>query len=84
MDYVVKVKVTATSLSDPNVRYKPAYMTGEFVSKGKKTLHSKIEAQVKEGLLKFLKEGETEADYTIKVLKIERCDKKFIIVEDKV
>ncbi len=47
-------------------------------------MHSKIEAQVKQYLKTMSKQQHPHLDFDIKVLKIERSNKKFIVVEDKI
>lgn len=84
MDYTVKVKITPSNPSEPDVLYTSSSWTGEFVSRKDRVQHVKIEEQVKAYLLKNIKAKNPELTFDIKVLKIERCNKKFIEVEDKV
>lgn len=83
MYYNVKVKITPSDPNSPNTQYKSTLFTGEFVSKGKQTKREKIEQQVKAFILKGLTAQESGITFDIKVTKIDRFDKKFIVVEDK-
>ncbi|MBI9065426.1 MAG: hypothetical protein JEZ14_25805 [Marinilabiliaceae bacterium] len=84
MDYIVRVKITPSDASDRMAKYKPSFFTGEFVSRGKRVMHSKVETQVKQFLLTQAKQQNPQLDFDIKVMKIERSNKEFIVVEDKI
>lgn len=84
MYYTVKVKIIPSDPKEPEVQYKSKIFVGEYVSKGKRTPKEKIEQQVIAYLQKNTVAQNPEMNFDIKVLKIEACNKRFIVVEDKV
>ncbi|MCT4647593.1 MAG: hypothetical protein N4A74_21575 [Carboxylicivirga sp.] len=83
MDYTVKTRITPSNPQEPNEKYKKVCYTGEFISKGKRVKHCKIEEQVKTYLKGKLSEQNPGLSFNIEVVKIERSNKAFIVVEDK-
>ncbi len=83
MFYIVKIKITPRDPKNPLDEYKSRIFKGEYVSKGKQAKKEKIEEQVKAFLFKNVTAQDPDMEFDIKVLNIDRYNRKFIVVEDK-